>query len=157
MGTLSPIFPQRISSTCSSVEATRRVGVSVFCFVTANTSMTCPDNACHLDAGTANAYNEGRMRYQRRERRERPRDVSRLLTSWRTAEGDIESLFVFLRFFESLNFLVCLFVCFAGGAGSLCAGHANTHPGHCVGAQSDHGQQPPLQSQLQAVSLASQF
>lgn len=105
---------------------------------------------CYLDTGTANAHNEARMRYQRRERRERPRDVSRWLTFWQTAEGDIESLFVFLRFLEGelctklLKFSVYLFVCFAGGAGSLCADHADTHLGYCVSAQSDHGQQPTL-------------
>lgn len=45
------------------------------------------------------------------------------------------------------------FVFFAGRPGSLCADHAHTHPGYCVSTQSDHGQQPPLQPKLQAVSL----
>lgn len=44
-------------------------------------------------------------------------------------------------------------VFFAGRPGSLCADHAHPHPGYCVSTQSDHGQQPPLQPQLQAVSL----
>lgn len=43
---------------------------------------------------------------------------------------------------------------FAGRPGSLCADHAHPHPGYCFSSQSDHGEQPPLQPQLQTVSVA---
>lgn len=45
----------------------------------------------------------------------------------------------------------------AGRSGCLRAGHAHPHPGDCVGSQSDNGEQPLLQSQLQAVSVTSLF
>lgn len=46
-----------------------------------------------------------------------------------------------------------LFIPFAGRPRSLRAGHAHPHPGYCVSPQSDNGEQPPLQPQLQAVSV----
>lgn len=41
---------------------------------------------------------------------------------------------------------------FAGRSRSLCASHAHPHLGYCVSPQSNHGQQPTVQPQFQAVS-----
>lgn len=45
-------------------------------------------------------------------------------------------------------------MCFSTGRSRpLCASHAHPHPGYCVSSQSNNGQQPLLQPQLQAVSV----
>lgn len=44
---------------------------------TCNTHYDSPSDTCNINLGNTNVYANGRMRYQRRERRERQRDVSR--------------------------------------------------------------------------------
>lgn len=98
MGTLSPISPLKTSLICSSGEATRQVSASVLCFpVTLFNHLPqhdLPVCSHDFDPGNANVYNDGRMRYQRRERRERQRDVSRCFHACQAAEGDIEPSFI---------------------------------------------------------------
>lgn len=80
MQTLSQIFHPKTSLICSLEEVTRQVSVTVFMrslheYFHRN-AHDLSTNACFVHLGNANVYTNGRMRYQRRERRERQRDVS---------------------------------------------------------------------------------
>lgn len=97
MKTLSRIFHLKTSLICSSEEVTRQVSVTVLCFSCQACEMQyfhCNTRydlsiMCCINLGNANVYANGRMRYQRRERRERQRDVSvmlLLLELWQTAD-----------------------------------------------------------------------
>ncbi len=84
--TSSQIFHLKTSLICSLEEVTRQVSVAVLCFhaklvrcIFAIHCCTLYDlsvNLCCIILGNANVYTNGRMRYPRRERRERQRDVS---------------------------------------------------------------------------------
>lgn len=118
-------------------------------------------NIYFIYLGHANGYTNGRMRNPRRERRERQGDVSSL-ESRSYAKAVMQRLTSRGRR-RATAFSVCgeklhkRFECWkfdflAGRSRSLCASHAHPHLGYCVSPQPNHGQQPTVQPELQAVS-----
>lgn len=75
METLSQIFHRKTFSICSSEEATHPVGLKCELF-TRIPSLVGLINTCCINSGNEDAYTNGQMHHQRRERRERQRDVS---------------------------------------------------------------------------------
>lgn len=78
METLSQIFHPKTFLICSLVEAIRQVSVTCFVFPRCRIYAPIPFNIHIIYPGHANGYTNGRMRYPRRERRERQGDVSSL-------------------------------------------------------------------------------
>lgn len=80
METLSQIFHLKTCLICSLVEAIRQVSLICFMFPRCHIYAPISFNIHIIYLGHANGYTNGRMRYPRRERRERQGDVSSLAT-----------------------------------------------------------------------------
>lgn len=78
METLSQIFHLKTFLICSLVEAIHPVSVTCFIFPRCHIYAPISFNIHIIYLGHANGYTNGRMRYPRRERRERQGDVSSL-------------------------------------------------------------------------------
>lgn len=103
MGTSSQISHLKTSLICSLEEVTHQVSVTVLsfhakpfekqyfhCNTRSGLSIKCC--MCYINLGHANVYTNGRMRYQRRERRERQRDVSVVSLSELLKTADVQIL-----------------------------------------------------------------
>lgn len=82
METLSQIFHLKIFLICSLVGAIHQVSVACFRFLDVVFMYPSLYNIYLIYLGHANGYTNGRMRYPRRERRERQGDVSSLASCY---------------------------------------------------------------------------